>query len=356
MLSKNFNKVDINTCTFSKTVLMIIIVLYHSILFFSNTWFDAVEPVTTSKVLSFFASWLNSFHVYGFVLISGYLFYYLRYEKNKYQEYKPFILNKFKRLIIPYLFVLILWVIPNYVYFYGFDFKTILKNYILGVSPNQLWFLLMLFFVFAIFWLLSDFIKNHNLIGGITMIVLFFVSILFGRFITNYFQIWTVLQCLTFFYLGFIFRDKAKIVIESIPFFLWIIADIVLFIVLKNMPTEGIIFKAIYIGISYILNIVGAIMAFTTLSFIGSRLNILNSKLINNLSSISMSIYLFHQQVIYWFIYLLNGKLNIYIHASIIFIGSFLISFLISVLLKTNRITSFLIGEKWTLNKTKNFD
>ena len=49
----------------------------------------------------------------------------------------------------------------------------------------------------------------------------------------------------------------------------------------------------------------------------------------------SMTIYLFHQQVIYYFIILLNGMINPYLHMLIMFVGGFTVSlFVANVLMK----------------------
>lgn len=94
---------ELANCTFVKTVLMLLVVAYHSVVFWSGNWFMA-NPAEQSKILAGIASWLNSFHIYGFALVSGYLFYYLRYEEGKYGQYVPFLLQKAKRLLVPYVF------------------------------------------------------------------------------------------------------------------------------------------------------------------------------------------------------------------------------------------------------------
>jgi fucose 4-O-acetylase-like acetyltransferase len=101
--------------------------------------------VYTAQPLGVLSSWLNTFHIYGFTLVSGYLFYALKYEKGKYEKYLPFIANKCKRLLLPYVFVSLVWAIPFGVFFFRYGAMDILKQYALGTAPSQLWFLLMLF-------------------------------------------------------------------------------------------------------------------------------------------------------------------------------------------------------------------
>ena len=59
-----------------------------------------------------------------------------------------------------------------------------------------------------------------------------------------------------------------------------------------------------------------------------------------------MPMYLFHQQIIYFTIYWLNGKVNPYLHAGINFVAALVGSFIISSILMRWKVTRFLIGEK----------
>ena len=52
---------------------MLLVVFYHSILFWGGDWFTK-DPLVTSKLLDCIAKWLNSFHIYAFTLVSGYIF------------------------------------------------------------------------------------------------------------------------------------------------------------------------------------------------------------------------------------------------------------------------------------------
>ena len=155
---------ELENCTFIKTILMIIIVLYHSVLAWNDSWFNAVKIVYHCFNLGVLASWLGTFHVYTFACVSGYLFYYCKYEKNSisYTNFYSFIKNKFKRLIIPYYCIAILWVAPIKYFFYPITIETYFKSYILGEDAEQLWFLLMLFLVFLMAFLLSDLIKKFE--------------------------------------------------------------------------------------------------------------------------------------------------------------------------------------------------
>lgn len=127
---------------------MLVIVLYHSCLFWNDTWFRVCMPVVEVGELSkLFILWPSSWHNYAFALVSGYLFYYLRYENDKYFEFKAFLKKKVQRLLIPAYFVGLIWVVPIKTYFWGDWFNLLLKS-VFGTSPSHLWFLFMLFDVF----------------------------------------------------------------------------------------------------------------------------------------------------------------------------------------------------------------
>ena len=104
--------------TFIKTVLMLVVVAYHSCIFWNGTWFGRA-PAISSDGLNILSRWLNSFQMQVFFLVSGYIFCFKRCECNAYQQFKPFMVNKIKRLIVPYIFVSAFWVIPAEVMTHG---------------------------------------------------------------------------------------------------------------------------------------------------------------------------------------------------------------------------------------------
>ena len=93
-MNNNLTKKQIDNCYFVKTVLMIIIVFYHSILSWSETWLTEFKPIFESKTLAVMANWLNSFHVYAFTLVSGYIFYFLKNEKRNMANLNSFYIIK----------------------------------------------------------------------------------------------------------------------------------------------------------------------------------------------------------------------------------------------------------------------
>lgn len=98
--------------------------------------------------------------------------------------------------------------------------------------------------------------------------------------------------------------------------------------------------------LEFFSNIIGAIMAFYVLQKIADWSKWYDKKSFTNLSKCMMPIYLFHQQIIYFVISALNGKVHPVLNAFANFTISLFVSWLISWLLLKCKITKFLIGQK----------
>ena len=333
---------DTKSCDFVKTVLMIAVVLYHSCLFWTGDWF-VEEPVHPSRVLGLTAEYLNSFHIYGFTLVSGYLLCYLKREKGRYDRYWPFVTNK----AVPYVFVAAVWVIPVSVWFSGYGLGEVLTRYILGTAPAQLWFLLMLFLVFVAAWPLSGAFDRNGLLGALIALGAYGVGILGGMVLPNYFSVWTACRYLIFFWMGYELRRKGTDALDKIPAVLWIGAHVLLFVGARYVSgLEGTVYTAIYLLLELCLHGVGAMMAFFVLRKLAARIPWQGSRLFRLLSRNSMVIYLLHQQMIYIILALLNGVVGPYVNAAANFLVALALPVLLGTLLRRYRITRFLIGEK----------
>ena len=324
---------------------MLLVIMYHSLVFWTGSWFPAIEPETSASSLGLFAQWLNSFHVYTFALVSGYLFSYLKNEKGKYASLSYLARNKAKRLLVPYAVVSIAWIIPLESYFNHYDIEEIITRYVLGTSPNQLWFLMMLFWCFIGAWLLSNVIEKSSILSILIAIGSFGIGFVGGLLFPNYFCIWTAFQYFPLFVLGMKLRHWSWL--EQIPMLVYVAVDVILFVVWKiTQGNESTILKLVTVGVGFAFHIVGALMAWSVLQWIGSRVRWQENKVFMALSKSSMPMYLFHQQIIYFMIFWLNGKINPYIHAGINFIVALVCSFIISSVLMRWKVTRFLIGEK----------
>ena len=333
--------IELENCTYSKTILMLIIVFYHSALMYRRGGWGPYEAAQSAAVIGTLDVFLASFHLATFVLISGYLFYYVKFEMRRYQKYLPFIGNKVKRLLVPYVFIATIWVAPVYMHYYGMD--TVVEKFVLGKEPAQLWFVLMLFWVVAIFWLISDFVNYHSSLGFLIVCSIYCI----GMFAPAYYRINNGLQYMLIFYIGFLFRkyNLGNKIFYKIPSVVYVGANIGLFIlvdVLKNQ--EAVLMRFFFYGFDVLLSMVGAIGAFVILQRVICRFP--QSKILHFLSPYSFTIYLVHEQMIYFTIGWFNGIVPPIAVVSFNFFISLTVSTLFAIIMNKTRITRFLIGNK----------
>lgn len=153
-----------------KALMMIFVILGHSSIIYTGFW-STFLPTSNSPFFDFLTRWLDTFHTYAFVFVSGYIFYYLKYIQEKYDNNKKLIVNKAKRLIVPYVITCCFWAIPVWTILNDFDSSTLISKYLIGENPDQLWFLLMLFWVFVMTIIILQFISFDKL-GLLGLIVL----------------------------------------------------------------------------------------------------------------------------------------------------------------------------------------
>ena len=332
----------LNNISLIKVVMMIMVVLYHSCAFFTNDWFSVVKPVYDCNIAKSFAKILSTFLTQTFTMASGYLFFYLLIEKNKYKDIKKNIINKFYRLIYPYIFTSIFWAIPISLFFYDYSFNDIVYKYVLIVSPSQLWFLVMLFFVFLFFFIFKDKIG----ISIKNLIIIYFICSMISLFISKmnieYFQLPIVIQYILYFYFGgFIYKYKEKINIKKIPLLFVMLLLIVLFMVIINRYIKNVDYYQYML--MQLLSLIEILLIYILLTFISNFIKFEN-KIYKIFEKNSFGIYLFHQQIIYFLIIFLNGKVNPFFQVIISFFISLLLSLIISCLLSKNKYTKKAFG------------
>lgn len=278
-----------------------------------------------------------------------------------YQRYIPFLKNKAKRLLIPYAFVAVVWVVPISQYFNYFSIGDIFKQYVLCINPSQLWFLWMLFWIFALAWPLWKCLSGPPLKCILVSLIFYGIGLIGGVLIPNVFCIWTALQYVPFFCIGIQIwtqqkkkaqftnqdnRHEVKLWIDRIPTMCWILLDLILFYTYLLSRQEHIPIPGVTVIIRFALNIVGSVMAFIVLQKIAVIVRWKNMKVFKKLSECSMPMYLFHQQIIYFTILLFNGRVNPYFNAVLNFLIAVALSMLISAILMKFKITRLLVGEK----------
>lgn len=343
---------ELTNLHFVRAVLIILIVLYHSALFWTGSWYQ-FHTNQHSQFLSWGALWLNSFHIYCFVFVSGYLFYYLKKENKKYNDFMIFTKDKAYRLLIPYVFVSLCWNIPFAIYF-KVPFNTLFRAYILGVSPEQLWFLLMLFGVFILFYFLEGKLGSRgnnkfSMFLSTSCFFLFFFGISGWFFVPNYFQVWNTCMFIFFFYMGYSAREGKiykYLKTDNIHLTGYFIIHLFLFILINSLSISNpYLLKFFQLTIGYICHILGAFVIFHFLAKLSVVFDKWN-KFFQLISINSLGIYLFHQQLVHLCLYFTVNRFNPYIITSICFIFSFSISLLITMILSNTSCTRWLIGVK----------
>lgn len=334
-------------CRFIKTILMLLVIIGHACAFWSGNWFTE-NPLIKSTGLDMIYRWVSSFHVYAFALVSGYIFTY-KVTSGAYSMLIPFLRNKMKRLIVPYIFVTLIWVAPISSSFFKWDLSYIIKKYLLAVDPSQLWFLWMLFWVFLFAWLMRKTLLEKPILGWAITIAFYGIGMIGKLMLPNVFCFWTACQYLLFFFLGMRLRIRDEIekvkLFKQTPWFVWVVADILVFcatIALKERG--GTIWSLLHVLMNLLLNVIGAIMAWTCLQTLAKAIPWKNNIILNKLSFYSMPIYLFHQQIMYFTITWMNGKVSPWINATVNFISALVCSYLISKILAKWKITRTYIG------------
>ncbi len=198
----------LENCKFLKTVLMLIVILGHAVALWSGNWF-AEPPEVESDSLRFLYTLIGNFHIYAFTLVSGYIFAY-RIGGGGYRKYIPFLRNKITRLIVPYAFVMLIWVAPITDYFFRWDLAYMAKKYILCIDPSQLWFLWMLFWVFGIVWPMKNLLLKKPAVGWAIVLAFYGAGIVGAKLFANVFCIWTAFCYIVFFYIGMRIRYKNR--------------------------------------------------------------------------------------------------------------------------------------------------
>ena len=246
---------------------------------------------------------------------------------------------------------MLIWVAPISEYYFRWDSLYLFKKYIFCISPSQLWFLWMLFGVFAIVWPIRNVMIEKPFAGWMISLVLYGVGIVGGHIIPNVFCIWTACQYVVFFYIGMRIRTKIekqeKLFTDAVPWFCWLVIDIVLFAANRLIEQQsGFIWSVMSLGTTFLVHIVGSIMAWTVLQALALHIHWQDSKAFKTLASYSMPMYLFHQQIIYFTITALNGVVNPWINAGVNFVVAIAGALIISAVLMRWKVTRILVGEK----------
>lgn len=325
-----------------KVIAILLVVIGHCTAIYTGGWIFT-SPVNSS-IYGLIASYIYTFHIPMLVFVSGAIYYYCRIKKGKYSNLKSLIINKFKRLIMPFLFIGIFYSIPIK-YIIGMTDKNIInsiKSFILGINTGHLWYLLMLFNIFIFFYLYEKFILNKKYSIIINLIVF---SLLYtcSNMFTNLFLINEAIQYSIFFYLGYEFFRSKDIIFPNLEKlqtkYLFIIIPILVtvslgLILISKIQISNVILSKVFSLISVVIAIVCIIICYLIVYLINNRMknNMKKSidKLIKVAGKYSFNIYLLHEPIIFIILHFIANK---YINSTILVMSCLIISIFVSVLI-----------------------
>ena len=333
---------SLETLDLIKIVLMASVVLCHSMAFYGGGWFAPCILINDNEYLGIFSKWLGTFHVEGFTLVSGYIYCYIRNDKGGYRQFWPFARKKAKRLLIPYLAVLLLWCIPIGNHYFKEDLTTLFHKYFLGESPSQLWFLLMLFWCFIIAFPVFKMSTKKQ----ITMVLtLFFTGTIMAMVVPNYFQLFTAFKFFCYFWIGYTLRRgfvSGKVKIKNVCGWFFLEINLISFALVREIVSTDLSAKIVRLLLDEVSKCAGGLMAFYILQGIFARIGIPQNK-IKLIVVLTFPIYLIHQQLIYILLWNYTAQINPFLGALINFCVSIVLSVIISKICLKNKYSSFLL-------------
>lgn len=287
-----------------KTAMMLLVVLYHScVMWAGGGWFD--EPAVPCAPLGALALWLNTFHVPAFVFASGYVHSYLRREAGRYGGVRSVLARKARRLLVPCALVSLLWAAPAYGVVFGAD--ELVGKFVLMAAPSQLWFLPMLFWCFVAAELAWRFVpgllRGPDARVGAALAVLAVGSPVASRLTGGAFQLASACQYLVVFWAGWAFRSAGTGRFWAVgPAWLFA-ADVVLFALWRAVSgADGVVASLASHAALVALRLLGCAMVLS----VAGRLRFPGGRLWGLLGRDSFGIYLFHQQLVWVALSLLN--------------------------------------------------
>lgn len=310
-----------------RAIAIIIVVFGHSIILYSPSWgmYNTVNKVYLFEILK---QIINVVQMPIFFSLSGYLFYKTISKDNNFLN---FLKLKFNRLILPFIFTAIFWMIPikkiiNYSNYNDIGMFEILKLVLTGKDAGHLWYLPTLFLIFLIMYFLSLFLKKRSFFKDLLIfILLLLISIISNNLNTNIY-ISSALFYSIYFYFGFcLFKYEDYIMNINKK----IISLLLVFLM----------FIPIFINNLYLNYIITMIIILSLYIIVPNKTN----KYISSISKNSFGIYLFHSPLVYiTYSYFANANPLIVVFINFVIFGS--LAFLITELLRKIKLKIF-IGE-----------
>ena len=229
---------------------IIIVVFFHAYgMCYANHFPEYIAQSYRDKYEIFNQSYLINIAMPLFVVISGYLFG-LQLSNNRFHSLQELIVNKFKRLIIPFFVFSILFMLTT-----GSFSLRVFYTW----SYSHLWFLPMLFWCFIISFFLKDILLNKSYLFSILILIILIVISLHDRFAPCLIGLYSVSKWIYWFVLGIVlwrFNDNIVYASKRYPYIfytilsaLYIIFGILLYTEYGTTTIQGTISSTVAIVI-----------------------------------------------------------------------------------------------------------
>ena len=274
-----------------KVITIILVVFAHVTRMYTG---DGVIKMEVNPVLALITKYIYSFHMPLFVMLSGTVYYICKCENDKYKIESKFILNKAKRLLIPYLFFAFFIVLPTLIFIDAIHkpyISYVVNGLLLAEDPKHLWYLVMLFGVFVLFNHFENRIKEHKLIAAAIMLIFYGCSFMAPSIL----QINTILRYSIYFYIGYNYPYVVATVNKINRTEIWVVMHMFLFILMSINNYNFL--NPIFLLVTSILGI--CIMVSLAMAICNVNDNYTQSKFYNVMKRDSFGVYLFHPMIIY---------------------------------------------------------
>lgn len=263
-----------------RIISIIIVVFFHAYgMTHANHLPEYISLEYKNKYELFNQSYLINIAMPLFTVISGYLFSGQLF-KQRYSSFTNLIIQKAKRLLMPYYIFTVLFMITtnniNFAPFYTGGYW-------------HLWYLPMLFWCFIFTFFFHKIVSQNKRIE-FSLLLVFFVLALIDKFLPAFMGLYNVSKWYYWFYIGYIIKHYESYIFPAIKRYHLIYAGIVIYFI------TGILLYSEY-GKNTVYGIVASTVAIIIIWYI-VRLIPLRNRLINSLlisiSSCSFGIYIFH--------------------------------------------------------------
>lgn len=316
-----------------KVIATILVVFAHVTRFYS--YGGGVIKVNPDFFLHYVTSFIYSFHMPLFIFVSGAVYSVCINREGKYTDFRKFLKDKFKRLMIPYFAFGIFYVTPVMILLKITDLSQIeyiLKNIVLSLDARHLWFLWTLFFIFVTFRLFRSVIVGNKIVVGS---VLFLLAV-FSSKMPVLLELRNIIYYIFFFWLGYEFDSKKNEIDKILDgkrylvIFEWLFISFVVLYTYNNI-------------LNLITSCVGILMSYQIIK--GLKKYVIMFKYYDVLLKDSFGIYLFHPMIVYVLFYFF-GKYNSnpFLFCVIVFIIAIIVSDVLTKLIRALKI-GIIIGE-----------